>query len=160
MNKNISKFKCLSFIRKCLMMAMAVLLIPIAVLLIHNVHTQENINIMTIKNIAILLFGILIAYLVIVTAQGLLVEYNDFLMPIFLLLLMMILLFFHVAYYEKIATEVGNFLGYCCKKETLNFRGATISLEYGCRKITPKDIPDSGKYIAEWTDDKFWAPYE
>ena len=41
-----------------------------------------------------------------------------------------------------------------------DFRGATISLEYGCRKITPKDIPDSGQYIAEWTDEKFWARYK
>ena len=41
-----------------------------------------------------------------------------------------------------------------------DFRGATISLEYGWRKITPKDIPDSGQYIAEWTDEKFWAKYE
>ena len=124
MKKDISKFKYLSFIRKCLVVVMAAMLIPIAVLLIQDVYTQENINIMAAKNYAMPLFWTFIAYLMIVTIQGLLVEYNDFLMPIFLLLLTMILLFFHVAYYEKIAAEVGNFLGYCCKKETLNFIAA------------------------------------
>ena len=126
MNKNIPKFKDLPLIRKFIVWLMGAIIVLLAVLLIFNIFLPENSTIkMMIKCVIIATVVTLSVYILLITVEGLLMEeYNDFLMSMFFVLLIMIFLFFHVAYYEKVATVVGNLLGYCCKKDTLNFIAA------------------------------------
>ena len=122
-NKNIQKFKDLPLIRKVIVWLMMALIAVLVVLLIWNSFFPVGpITKTIIKIITITTFFILIVYLFMITIAELLIEkYNDFLMSMFLVLLIMILWFFYVAYDAKVATGVGNLLGYCCKKDTLNF---------------------------------------